>query len=109
MPDFSPVQLAIALVIALVVLGPKRLPEVGRSLGRGIREFKGSLSGEADEPRPDERPAGALEAKLPEAGRSLGTGIRHFKDGLVDAKDEFSEGVREPAREDSAGAGGREA
>ena len=45
MPDLSPVQLIIALVIALVVLGPKRLPEVGRSLGRGIREFKDSVTG----------------------------------------------------------------
>jgi sec-independent protein translocase protein TatA len=37
-------ELAIVLVVALIVLGPKRLPEVGRSLGNGIREFKDSLS-----------------------------------------------------------------
>jgi sec-independent protein translocase protein TatA len=36
------------LVIALIVLGPKRLPEVGRSVGRGMREFKESISGEND-------------------------------------------------------------
>ena len=43
--------MAIVLIIALVVFGPKRLPELGRSLGRGIREFRGSLSGESrDEP-----------------------------------------------------------
>ena len=34
------------LVIALIVLGPKRLPEVGRSLGHGMREFKDSISGD---------------------------------------------------------------
>jgi len=45
MPDVSPIQLVIVLVIALVILGPKRLPDVGRSLGRGIREFKDSVSG----------------------------------------------------------------
>jgi len=39
--------LAIVLIIALVVFGPKRLPELGRSLGRGIREFRGSVSGES--------------------------------------------------------------
>jgi sec-independent protein translocase protein TatA len=51
MPDVSPIQLVIVLIIALVVLGPKRLPEVGRSLGKGIREFKDSISGhDQDEP-----------------------------------------------------------
>ena len=40
-------ELLIVLVIALIVLGPKRLPEAGRSLGRGMREFKDSLSGGA--------------------------------------------------------------
>ncbi len=38
-------ELIIVLVIALIVLGPKRLPEAGRSLGRGMREFKDSLGG----------------------------------------------------------------
>jgi sec-independent protein translocase protein TatA len=38
-------ELVIVLVIALIVLGPKRLPEVGRSVGKGMREFKESLSG----------------------------------------------------------------
>jgi sec-independent protein translocase protein TatA len=41
--DFSPIQILIVLVIALIVFGPKRLPEMGRSIGRGIREFKGAI------------------------------------------------------------------
>lgn len=45
----QPTHLIFILVVALLVLGPKRLPEVGRSLGRGIRDFRGALSG-ADEP-----------------------------------------------------------
>lgn len=51
MPNVGPLELAIVLIIALVVFGPKRLPELGRSLGRGIREFRGSVSGDShDEP-----------------------------------------------------------
>ena len=46
MPNVGPMELVIVLVIALIVLGPKRLPEVGRSVGRGMREFKESLSGD---------------------------------------------------------------
>jgi sec-independent protein translocase protein TatA len=38
-------ELVIVLVIALLVLGPKRLPEVGRSLGRSMHEFKRSIAG----------------------------------------------------------------
>jgi TatA/E family protein of Tat protein translocase len=38
-------ELLIVLVIALIVLGPKRLPEVGRSIGSGMREFRDSISG----------------------------------------------------------------
>jgi sec-independent protein translocase protein TatA len=55
MPNIGPLELVVVLIIALVVFGPKRLPELGRSLGRGIREFRGSVSGDNkdddDEPR----------------------------------------------------------
>lgn len=52
-------EIAIVLVIALLVFGPKRLPELGQSLGRGIREFKGSISGDHDD-REDEPEQHAL-------------------------------------------------
>lgn len=42
-------EIVVILIIALIVFGPKRLPEMGRSLGKGIREFRGSLSGDNDE------------------------------------------------------------
>ena len=52
----GPMELVIVLVLALLILGPKRLPEAGKSLGRGMREFKNSIAGmtggndEDDEP-----------------------------------------------------------
>jgi sec-independent protein translocase protein TatA len=42
--NLGPGELLLILAIALVVLGPKKLPEAGRSLGKGLREFKDSLS-----------------------------------------------------------------
>jgi sec-independent protein translocase protein TatA len=43
--NVGPMELIIVLAIALIVLGPKKLPEVGKSLGNGMREFKDSISG----------------------------------------------------------------
>lgn len=43
--NVGPMELIVVLIIALVVLGPKKLPEVGKSLGKGMREFKNSISG----------------------------------------------------------------
>ena len=58
-------ELIIVLVIALIVLGPKRLPEAGRSLGRGMREFKDSLSGGSKHDDDDDefRELGAVKSK----------------------------------------------
>jgi sec-independent protein translocase protein TatA len=50
MPNIGPMELIVVLIVALVILGPKRLPAAGRSLGRGITEFRGGLSGGRHEP-----------------------------------------------------------
>jgi sec-independent protein translocase protein TatA len=49
MPSIGPLELIVVLAIALIVLGPKKLPEVGRSVGRGLREFKAGVSGPDDD------------------------------------------------------------
>ena len=60
MPNVGPLELMLVMAIALIVLGPKKLPEVGRSVGKGLREFKGALSGQSrdtpgfDQWEPDE-------------------------------------------------------
>ena len=53
MPNIGPLEIVVVLIIALVVFGPKRLPELGKSMGRGIREFRGSISGKDDESKPE--------------------------------------------------------
>lgn len=56
----SPMHLLVVLIVAVLVLGPKKLPEAARGLGTGIRHFKDSLDGkEPAEPAP-------VEAKKPE-------------------------------------------
>jgi len=51
MPNIGPLEIIVVLIIALVVLGPRRLPEFGRSVGKGMREFKGALTGREEESR----------------------------------------------------------
>ena len=43
--QIGPMEIILVLVVALIILGPKRLPEAGRSIGKGMREFKDSISG----------------------------------------------------------------
>ncbi|MGZ4268088.1 MAG: Sec-independent protein translocase subunit TatA/TatB [Solirubrobacteraceae bacterium] len=54
MPSIGPMELIVVLAIALIVLGPKRLPDAGRSVGKGMREFKEALTGRGGDPAGDE-------------------------------------------------------
>ena len=70
MPNIGPVELIIILVIALIVIGPGRLPDVGAALGKGIREFRKASTDIADASRVDTSPlppsAGAAPAPTPQ-------------------------------------------
>jgi sec-independent protein translocase protein TatA len=65
MPNVGPLELAIVLIIALVVFGPKRLPELGKSVGRGIREFKGAISGDNDDDKDEPQSQAKIESAQP--------------------------------------------
>jgi sec-independent protein translocase protein TatA len=62
--NIGPLEIIVVLIIALIVFGPKRLPELGSSLGRGIREFRNTVTGEkADDD--DEPEVKAIRATAP--------------------------------------------
>jgi sec-independent protein translocase protein TatA len=49
LPEVGITGLIVILIVALLVFGPKRLPEIGRSLGKGMREFKDSITGNSND------------------------------------------------------------
>ena len=61
MPNIGPLEIAIVLIIALVVMGPKKLPDLGRSLGSGMREFKDSITGDERDEEAKPLPARATD------------------------------------------------
>jgi sec-independent protein translocase protein TatA len=69
--NIGPLEIIVVLIIALIVFGPKRLPELGRSLGKGIREFRGSLGGERDDDDEEERPASPQEIEAGKRGEPV--------------------------------------
>jgi sec-independent protein translocase protein TatA len=70
MPNVGPLEIVGLLLLALLLFGAKRLPEIGRSLGRGMREFKDSISGKDEDERPELTQASAsTEAPAPPASQ----------------------------------------
>jgi sec-independent protein translocase protein TatA len=55
MPNVGPWEIVLLLLLALLLFGAKRLPEIGKSMGKGMREFKDSLGGKEDD-EPSELP-----------------------------------------------------
>jgi len=53
MPNVGPLEIVGLLLLAPLLFGAKRLPEIGRSLGRGMREFKDSIAGKDEDERPE--------------------------------------------------------
>jgi sec-independent protein translocase protein TatA len=65
----QPTHLLFVLVVALLVLGPKRLPEVGRALGKGLRDFKSALSGD-EQPNNEVLSQSSADSTTPAADRT---------------------------------------
>jgi sec-independent protein translocase protein TatA len=67
MPNVGPIEIIVVILILIVIFGPKRIPELGRSVGQGMRNFKQSVSGRDrdEEPRELERPGSTPSAGAP--------------------------------------------
>lgn len=75
-------ELLIILVILILIFGARRLPEAGRALGQGMREFKDSVTGRSDdEPEARELPSGSREPVEPERDREAVTSARDSSGG----------------------------
>ena len=60
--NIGPLEIIVVLIIALVVFGPKRLPELGNSLGKGIREFRDTVTGDKHDEDDDVKTLSATQA-----------------------------------------------
>ncbi|MEI6791909.1 MAG: twin-arginine translocase TatA/TatE family subunit [Actinomycetes bacterium] len=71
MPSLGPLEIGVILLIALLVIGPKKLPGLGRSLGSGMREFKDSVTGfRGDSKDDDSKKIDAAAPTAPTAEKS---------------------------------------
>jgi sec-independent protein translocase protein TatA len=121
--NISPQELLLILVIALVVVGPQRLPSLGRSIGRGLRELRKAQddvkrtievnldeeppNGSSGEPAPAGDPNGSdpvpsAREKLPpdqiaEVSRTLGRGLREIRKARQEVERSFRVDLSEPA------------
>jgi len=87
-PEIGISGLIVILVVALLVFGPKRLPEIGRSLGKGMREFKDSIAGSHEPDSPSE-PLLLEQSEEPETATATGQTGRHLCAGCgVEARAE---------------------
>jgi sec-independent protein translocase protein TatA len=77
-PDVGPAEILLLVLVALLIFGPKRLPEIGRSIGEGMREFKDSIAGDREPgsspgPSADEGSSDEDAAAVSEPGRDDGS------------------------------------
>jgi sec-independent protein translocase protein TatA len=106
---FTPVHLLFLGILALLLFGPKRLPEIGRSLGNGIREFKGTVDGlgvtdavhSANEVRSAVSPTNIARAAIPGIAEAQDT-VRAVKGGESTAETPAATPAATPAEPPAA-------
>jgi sec-independent protein translocase protein TatA len=89
MPNIGPLEIAVVLIIVLIIFGPKRLPELGQSMGRGIREFRNSISGDKDKDSKEEK---VRELQASQSSQSASEASQSAKDAAAGEPAESVEG-----------------
>jgi TatA/E family protein of Tat protein translocase len=99
----TPLHIIIVLVVALIILGPGRLPKVGSAVGKSVREFRkaapatrDAFVSEVSRPADPDAPAGPASAAGAQAGSVAGRSVRGFRDALMATKDAFEGEVTGP-------------
>jgi sec-independent protein translocase protein TatA len=82
MPNIGTTEILLLLLIALLLFGAKRLPEIGRSLGRGMREFKDSVTGKDGDHDEDVEPAELTAAATEEDDEELSADTTRERDAV---------------------------
>jgi sec-independent protein translocase protein TatA len=77
MPNIGPMEIALVLIVALIILGPKKLPDMGRSMGKGMREFKAAITGDDDSDKVGGRLAAATAPAAPTVARAADEPAEH--------------------------------
>ena len=100
----TPLHIILVLIVALIILGPGRLPKVGSAVGRSIREFrhavpatKDAFSSEVTTAAPTTPSTGTGAAAGSKVGSVAGRSLRGFRDALTETKDAFTAEVSGPA------------
>jgi sec-independent protein translocase protein TatA len=94
----NPLHIAFLVVILLLVFGARRLPEIGRSLGSGLREFKQSINGESHAPEPTQPTLPPAPAQAPAPPPQAPAAPVDHSGAETEAQDAFAQ--REPAARD---------
>ena len=78
MPNLSPWEIIILVVVLLLVFGSRRLPEIGRSVGKGMREFKNAVTGKDDgrSPEAEDQPRDHGERRRGRGRQPVGAGTK---------------------------------
>jgi sec-independent protein translocase protein TatA len=116
MPNIGPMELILLGVLAVVIFGPAKLPEIARSLGRGVRDFKDSVAGTGVQEALDDvggvrgamKPTNLAKAAMPASVKQVAADVTEMKETVTDPLGEKKKAKEEAEAEEAAEQDGAE-